>query len=157
MDCPTYTVTQPTTNHRLVLEVGGTSNSSKPSSLPPSAVVIDAAKLPNPYTAIDKKLLDLSAPKIVDWMEVTHPNARDHIEKIVERAKAAFSCDRSVRVECFGGAHRSQAVAWKILDAIDELAIYDVGAVCPDDEPLPELLPYTSVFRGRSHLYSSSP
>jgi RNase adaptor protein for sRNA GlmZ degradation len=102
-------------------------------------VVIDAAKLPNPYTPINSKALDLSAPKIIDWMENKSPNTTAHMQAMVDRAKSAFSSQRSVRVQCYGGAHRSQALAWKILESMDRLTIADVQVVCLDCEPLPEL------------------
>jgi RNase adaptor protein for sRNA GlmZ degradation len=127
---------------QLILEIGGTNKSSKPSALPPSAVVIDAAKLPNPYTPLNRKTLEISAPKIVEWMAVKSPQANDHIAAMVEHARAAFSAQRSVRVECYGGAHRSQAVAWKILESLDELSLTEVAVVCVDCDPLPELAPH---------------
>jgi RNase adaptor protein for sRNA GlmZ degradation len=128
------------TDHRpLTLEVGGTNKSSKPSNLPASAVVIDAAKLPNPYTAINSKALDLSAPKIIDWMETKNANTNTHLEAMIYRAKAALSSRRSVRVHCFGGKHRSQALAWKILQSLDKLTLAEVEVICLDCAPLPEL------------------
>ena len=107
--------------------------------------MIDAAKLPNPYTPISQKVLDLSAPKIVDWMETKSARASDHMEQMAQRAAEEFASLRSVRVECYGGAHRSQAVAWKILQFMDTLSIVDVQLVCLDCEPLPELTPYMSI------------
>jgi predicted protein tyrosine phosphatase len=123
----------------LILEIGGTNKASKPSALPSSAVVINAARLPNPHTPINRKTLDLSAASIVDWMENKDAQANGHMEAMVSRAKAAFSAQRSVRVECYGGAHRSQAVAWKILSAMDKLSLDQVNVVCVDCDPLPEL------------------
>lgn len=126
----------------LILEIGGTNKSAKPSALTASAVVINAARLPNPHTPINRKTLDPSAASIVDWMAEKDIQSNDHMEAMVSRAKAAFSAQRSVRVECYGGAHRSQAVAWKILESMDKLSLDQVNVVCVDCDPLPEIEPF---------------
>ena len=140
-DVPASSVTRPQPPP-LILEIGGTKKSSKPSALSASAVVIDAAKLPNPYTPIQTKTLELSAPRIIDWMETKNTKANEHMQSMIDRARAAFSTQRSVRVECYGGAHRSQALAWKIIDSMDSLSISQVQVVCLDCDPLPELAPF---------------
>lgn len=131
------TATQPSIR-RLKLEIGGTKNTSVPSTLDKDAIVIDVKKLPNPYTLISKNLLASSAPDIIDWMSMKSPKTEEYLQEFVSRAQAAFSENRSVRVECYGGAHRSQAVAWKILTA----AKSDVQVMCLDCVPLPELLAF---------------
>ena len=129
---------------RLVLEVGGTKRSCAPSDLQAGAVVIDAAKLPNPYTPISKGVLPLSAPAIVEWMMVKDQRASGNMEKMVACAQDAFASQRSVRVQCFGGAHRSQAVAWKIITSLNAETVARVHVVCLDHHALPELVPYVS-------------
>jgi RNase adaptor protein for sRNA GlmZ degradation len=79
-------------------------------------------------------------------MEAKHPKASQNIEQMTQRAKAAFLDERSVRVECYGGPHRSQAVAWKILESMQTLKISEVDLVCLDCEPLPELTPYATLY-----------
>lgn len=127
---------------RLTLEVGGTTKSSTPTELPPSCLIVDTRKLPNPYNCINRNTLEASAPAIIDWMSIKSPQTDSLIQQMVERAKGAFGAQRSVRVQCYGGKHRSQAVAWKILEALDQSVTEHVDVVCLDGEPLPELAPY---------------
>lgn len=128
----------------LTLEIGGTNSRSLQSKLGPSAQVLDALKLPNPYTPLSKKVLELSAPKIVEWMVAKEPRAAPALDSMVSTAKMALYTQRSVRVQCYGGAHRSQAVAYAILKSLDADVAKRINVVCLDATPLPELEPYIS-------------
>ena len=121
----------------LVLEIGGIKPKSKPSALPPSAVVIDAQRLPNPYTLIKQGTLLPTAEAILEWIILAKsPKAGIDINKMVDLAKTAFSSGHSVRIQCYGGAHRSQAVAWKVLSAIEPGMRDRIQVVCLDAPPL---------------------
>jgi predicted protein tyrosine phosphatase len=128
----------------LTIEIGATNAKSLPSHLEKSAHVIDAFKLPNPHTPLSKKVLELSAPKIVKWMTEKEPRAGPALESMVATAKMALYTQRSVRVQCYGGAHRSQAVAYSILQSLDADVVKRIKVVCLDATPLPELQPYIS-------------
>ena len=108
------------------------------------AKVIDAFKLPNPHTPLSKKVLELSAPKIVEWMMHKEPRAGPALDLMVATAKTAFYTHRSVRVQCYGGAHRSQAVAYSVLKSLDPDIAKRIKVVCLDAKPLPELESYMS-------------
>lgn len=103
----------------LVLEIGGSKQLSQPSRLPNSAVVIKTEKLPNPYTAIHRGTLEASPMAIFEWMGNNKATTSDEIDDMIVCASAAFNAGSPVRVECYGGAHRSQTVAWLILRALD--------------------------------------
>lgn len=110
---------KPAPSLKLTLEIGGNKQNSQPSKLPPSAKKIMADKLPNPYTPIGRQTLEASPPVIFDWMTAKDPTAVAKIDEMIVQAKTAFNTGRSVRVECYGGAHRSQTVAWLILRALE--------------------------------------
>jgi len=115
----------------LLLEVGGTKSTCKKSQLPTTAKIFDAKQFPNPHQALLRGELELSAQSIFEWMEA-----------MVSSAVEELRSGRSVRVECFGGAHRSQAVAWKVLQSLQFLcpsAAEKVSVVVLDADPLSEL------------------
>ncbi|MBE35047.1 MAG: hypothetical protein CMI16_05750 [Opitutaceae bacterium] len=122
----------------LILEIGGSKSDSKPSGLPQNAVIIDAKKLPNPYTTIARGTLAPLPGAIIDWIIAKSPGAGEEIDMMVNRATSAFVLDRSVRIQCYGGAHRSQAIAWKILQSLDPELAAGVRVVCLDAPRLVE-------------------
>jgi len=123
----------------LVLEIGGVKSTSNPSLLPPSAVVIDARMLPNPYTPIKRGILEPTPSAILEWMILAKPRkASTAIDNMVHKAVSAFVSGLSVRIQCYGGAHRSQTVAWKVLRALNPEVCGRIEVVCLDAPPLCE-------------------
>ena len=114
------------------LEVGGTGNKCVKSKLPNTALVINLINLPNPYTAISRKSLEREPNAIIDWMLLSDKTAQSKLESAVERAVHELSEGRSVRLECYGGRDRSQAVAWKVLQSLREDVRKTVVLECLD-------------------------
>jgi len=126
----------------LLLEVGGTKSTCKKSQLPTTAKIFDAKQFPNPHQALLRGELELSAQSIFEWMEANGKKTQQRMEDMVSSAVEELRSGRSVRVECFGGAHRSQAVAWKVLQSLQFLcpsAAEKVSVVVLDADPLSEL------------------
>ena len=119
-----------------VLEVGGSKQLSKPSTLPEGSAVIDVSKLPNPYTVIDKKLLAREPQAILDWILDADARSAPVMERVVTQAACELSAGRSVRLQCYGGRDRSQAVAWRVLSTLDASVRDEIEVRVLDAEPM---------------------
>jgi RNase adaptor protein for sRNA GlmZ degradation len=114
------------------LEVGGTGKSCVASKLPNTALVISLINLPNPYTAISRNSLEREPKAIINWMIASDKKAQSKLESAVEGAVCELTEGRSVRLECYGGRDRSQAVAWKVLHSLREDVRQTVVLECLD-------------------------
>ena len=115
-----------------ILEVGGSGKNCVKSTLPATAAVITLTNLPNPYTAISRNCLERNPVAILDWMLVSNTKTHDKLELAVKTAVLELSEGRSVRLECYGGRDRSQAVAWKVLQSLSEEVRRTVKLKCLD-------------------------
>jgi RNase adaptor protein for sRNA GlmZ degradation len=122
-----------------VLEVGGSKQTSHASTLPAECVVIDLSKLPNPYTVLAKGLLQRQPQAIIDWILLADGRARAVMDRVVPQAAGELAAGRSVRLQCYGGRDRSQAVAWHVLQSLDPATRAGVELRVLDADPMPGL------------------
>lgn len=92
-----------------VIEVGGTKPGSKGSLLGHRARCIDVRRLPNPHGVISRGALGENLADIERW--VRRGRGGEMFDAFVGVGAAEVLAGRSVRVQCVGGRHRSQAVA----------------------------------------------
>ena len=126
-------------HHKVVLEVGGTKKGSRPSELPPGAVVIDLRALPNPYTSIKNSVIERKPKAIVDWMCRANPRVQTEVTSAIQRAVHGLADETNVRIQCHGGRDRSQAVAWHVLESLDVDTLTAVELRCLDADRMPGL------------------
>ena len=124
------------------LEVGGSKQNSLPSRLQANAVLLDASKLPNPYTTIDKGILERKPRAIIDWMLAKDTRSKAVLHELTRLGVEELAQGRDVRVQCYGGKDRSQAVACWILDSVGCEIRANVTVSCLDAEPMAELQLY---------------
>lgn len=96
-----------------VIEVGGTSKKCHKSTVPRNLRVSVARTLPNPYTAIKTGQLGESHQEIMEWLRAQEGGA-DAIDALVQRAENLLQSNDKIRIECFGGKHRSQVIAREV-------------------------------------------
>lgn len=94
----------------VFVEVGGVKRGCKPTLLPSTARCVDVQALPNPHSTIVAGSLDENIEAIERWIRL-QPRGAALFDTFVEEGVREVRAGRSVRVQCFGGRHRSQAVA----------------------------------------------
>mgnify|MGYP001238427042 CR=1 FL=1 len=125
---------------KTVLEIGGIGPKSAASTISTTSIVVNLIHLPNPYTSISKGILNRTPKDIIEWMILSDPRAATKLEKIIPIITSELINKRSVRLECYGGADRSQAVAWNVLQTLDHETRRFVEVRCLDSTPMNELM-----------------
>lgn len=93
----------------LHVEVGDVKPGSRPSEIP-DCKCVDVRALPNPCAQIRKRALKNDPDSISHW--ICEQDA-EMFDKFVNMVLQDLLKQRCVRVQCFGGKHRSVAVAYK--------------------------------------------
>ena len=94
-------------SERLHVEVGGVKAGCPPSRIPGN-LCIDVRALPNPWSQIKAGRVADTADAIAAWLR---SRRRDLFDELVDGVVEELNKGRSVRVQCYGGRHRSWAVA----------------------------------------------
>lgn len=81
------------------------------------AVILCATTLPNPYKAIRSCQLQESRVDIETWIRNYSSTSAKKLDCLIKRGCDAVTNNVDVRVECRGGRHRSQVVAFAIAKA----------------------------------------
>ena len=97
---------------KLHIEVGGTKPGSRASGIP-GCKCVDVRALPNPFAQLNKGTLENDMHSITSWISARQQTKFDHF---VNEVLQQLLKQRSVRVQCKGGKHRSAAVANAALD-----------------------------------------
>ena len=91
----------------LHVEVGGVKSGSRPSDIP-CCKCVDVRALPNPCAHIENGALPSNLDAITHWLK-----SKNELEfkSFVDQVLQELLKQRCVRVQCYGGKHRSAAVA----------------------------------------------
>lgn len=100
-----------------VLEVGGKKKNCRPSRLSTATLCVNAARLPNPYKTIKRGLLAEELGAITSWLVEEKPALFRRLKAVTTSCLAQ---GKDVRIQCWGGRHRSQALAHAVLADMQE-------------------------------------
>ena len=111
----------------LYIESGGIKKGSKLVSAR-CEVVVDARRLKNPHTPIKSKRVVDNFDGIKEWLQEEDAKAW---ESILQVCRSHLGRGKSVRVQCFGGQHRSFAVVEALGREFAEMGV-DIEVVHQD-------------------------
>lgn len=101
----------------LHIEVGGAKPGSRASGIP-GCKCVDVRALPNPFASLEKGTLDNDMESITSWITARQ---KTKFDRFVNEVLQQLLKQRCVRVQCYGGKHRSAAVANAALDKYNSI------------------------------------
>ena len=97
-----------------IIEVGGTRKGCRKSTVPAKLTVNLATgrlALPNPHSYIQKHKIEQTHGTILAWLR---QRDSQKLEEAINTAEQLLKTHDKIRVQCFGGKHRSQVVAAEV-------------------------------------------